>query len=76
MSRSRYLTALRLGRTAGIAVTAAMACIAAAPALAAWSVAGAGGAAGAATTMPGGNTPSVAVTGSNIAVRWPAVDLP
>lgn len=49
---------------------------AAGPALAAWSVGGNGNAAGAATVMPAGNTPSVAVTGSNVTVQWAAATLP
>jgi hypothetical protein len=77
MSATRKLSALRWPRHSGaIALTAAAVFIVASPALASWSVGGVGSAAGAATTMPGGNTPAVAVSGSDVAVRWPASTFP
>jgi hypothetical protein len=76
MSRFRYLTGRTLGRRATLVLAAALAVGVATPALAAWSVGGTGPAAGAATTMPGGNSPSVAVSGGDVAVRWSPSTLP
>jgi hypothetical protein len=41
-----------------------------------WSSSGDGGAAGGALTMPAGNTPSGAVSGSDVSVRWLAATFP
>jgi hypothetical protein len=76
MPRSRHHTPLRLGHPAVIAVAAALVLAAAAPALAAWSGSGTGGAGAGATTMPGGNSPAVAASGTGVAVRWPASTFP
>jgi hypothetical protein len=72
MSRSRYRTPRKSGRRAALALFVALVFAVANPALAAWSGGGTGAAAGAATTMPGGNSPSVVVSGSSVTVRWPA----
>jgi hypothetical protein len=43
---------------------------------AAWSAQGSGAGSGAALVMPSGNTPSAAVTSTDVTVRWPAATLP
>ena len=41
-----------------------------------WSSDGDGDASGRAFTMPAGNTPSIAASGSDVSVRWPAATFP
>lgn len=57
---------------AALVLAVVMAASFAAPALAAWTTTETGGAAGAAATMPGGAAPTLAVSGSDVVVTWPA----
>ncbi len=64
---------------AKVAIAAAVAVLVAAGpgvALASWAGGGAGSASSRAISLPGGNTPSVSVTGRNVTVSWAATNLP
>jgi hypothetical protein len=73
MIRSRLPAPLKL--LGLMATAAALTLLPSVSAMAAWSVAGSGSAAGAAAVMPTGLAPTASATGTQVALRWPAVTL-
>jgi hypothetical protein len=73
MIRSRIPAPTKL--LALVATGAALTLLPSVSAMAAWSVAGSGSVAGAPAVMPTGLAPTASATGTQVALRWPAVTL-
>jgi hypothetical protein len=73
MIRSRIPAPTKL--LALVATGAALTLLPSVSAMAAWSVAGSGSVAGASAVMPTGLAPTASATGTQVALRWPAVTL-